>query len=170
MQNDPVSVQVVRIFTILKSDDDAIRRFFQRLFAPKPEKIRTTNPDLEQRIAKQQALIQFMQDELSDLQQAHLSKLENLKKAGKSKKTQDEVTLSKNTTVAYEDFVKQAAVDLIQNSDAVIEGRKKRNAKNIAGLRAAVAKLTKSDLETSDQELADRLAKLAHAEELDEAY
>jgi hypothetical protein len=168
MQNDPVAVQAVRLFSILKCEDAVICRFFTRLFAPTPEKTRVANPDIDERVAKQQALIRFMQDELVDIQVKQQAKLDALQRTGKTKKTEVDIPLSRNTTLAYEELLKLAAAELIANSNIVIETRATTGVKNPDGLRAAVAKLTKSDPHVGDRQLANLLVKLSHADDPDD--
>ncbi|EAY12199.1 hypothetical protein TVAG_004050 [Trichomonas vaginalis G3] len=146
-QNDPLSVRVVRILTILRWKDEDIIQFIDNIFnetpAQKSKQKKSKSDFLDEQLQKQRDIIQMMKEELQSLQHE-----QNVKEDRKNKQSSkfsnnnpepidiDLTTkISKPSLDAYNAMLQEYSVALEQNA-ADIEVDKKTT--NPEGLREAI--------------------------------
>ena len=166
-ESDPVTVRAMRLMHILRKDEETIKNLIKQLFCPiLPNKSVKKSQVVDERLAKQQSLINFMTDQLNEIKRERQQKIQQIEYQA----TQEEVTnlnenyengseipVSEETKGLYQRMVEEVAYDLIQNSKEFELEEEKEKTKNYKGLRAAVIRLLGVSEELSDRELASLL-------------
>ncbi|KAH0790625.1 Leucine Rich Repeat family protein [Histomonas meleagridis] len=158
---DPISVRAMRVMDLSHASEDKINDLFEKIFQPsttKPKRFKAHDVN-DERIAKQQELIAFMQNQLEQLKEINASKTKKVSKK-KSGKTENE-ELSAETEQLYEKLLEEVGQGLIQNSEYVEEHT---SANNPIGLRNAVAKLLGVNPGIGDVKLAKMLGRMKRIE------
>lgn len=160
IENDPISVRAVRLFTIFHASEDEICTFFKELFAPAPPKKKVATVQNDDRLERQQALISFMETQLDELKSEHQRKLDDLQKSRNKTDIGQKKEISPETLRAYNALLKEAGPELMNNSAEVIAEERKNKGKNHLGLREAVANIVGVDPDVGDIKLAHLLRQL----------
>lgn len=167
-ENDSMTVRAMRLMKILKRDEVSIDELMDKLFgAPVVKKSRPQITVTDERLTRQQALINFMAAQLHEMKEAHEQKLSELENADKkkSKKQVEGPRISESTRMAFDEMLQNNAQILLE-SDEIVNQQDKKSGKDYKGLRAAVIRLLEVDKSYSDRKLAQILRK--RAAELDE--
>jgi hypothetical protein len=152
---DPITVRILRVVRLAEKPESAADPILERIFAPAPPKAKAGNPQApDDKLTKQEALIEFMSTQIKELTEARKQKFGTLKGKATLKKQGADV-LSDPTRQAYDLLVEKWAQQLKANS-AEIEAEQRKEP-NHMGLRAAVIRVLGADPSASDMELAQRL-------------
>jgi hypothetical protein len=144
---------VIRLAGKPQSAADAI---VERIFAPPPAKAKVGGAQVvDEKLAKQEALISFMERQVQELTEARKQKLGTMKRKATGQEGTREPPLSEGCNSAYFEMLEAFAPDLRKNSEEV--EMKLRKEPNYNGLRAAVIRLLHADQSASDTELSQRL-------------
>jgi hypothetical protein len=153
-KEDPITVRILRVVRFAGKPQSAADPILERLFAPQLPKAKSGNPQaVDEKLTKQEVLIEFMSTQIKELTDARKRKLGTLKSKVGSK--QRPGALSEGTHQAYDTLVEKWAQQLKANSEE-IEAEQRREP-NHMGLRAAVIRVLGADQGASDAELARHL-------------
>lgn len=163
-ESDPITVLGVRLFNIVHSDEETMILFFRQHMSPS-HKIIIAPPRIDEKLEQQQNLIAFMQDQLNELKKEHQDQVQKLQKTttykSKVQREKELEELEESTLNAYNEVVRRAAPELIENSRIILEEEKKKGRKNPKGLRTVAAKILGVDPNIGDRELAKMLRELS---------
>lgn len=159
-ESDPVTVRAMRLMNILRKDEESIKSLIKQLFCPllSNKAVKKTQV-VDERLAKQQSLINFMTDQLNEIKMERLQKIQQIEYQAETNDYNENrnenpasPAISDETKALYEKMVEEVAFDLVQNSE-----EEKGKEKNYWGLRAAVIRLLGVSEDLSDRELASLL-------------
>ncbi|OHT00777.1 hypothetical protein TRFO_07755 [Tritrichomonas foetus] len=166
-ESDPVTVRAMRLMYILHKDEVAIKELMRWIFCPiLANQTVKKSQVVDERLTKQQALINFMTDQLEEFKRNREYKLKQFDTQSEvNLPEQPQIIVSDETRELYEQMVRETAQILIENSEKFELEEEKAKKKNYQGLRAAVIRLLKVGSELSDRELVNLLRE--HSEEMD---
>lgn len=164
-ESDPVTVRAMRLMHILHKDEETIKNLIKQLFCPVlSNKGVKKSQVVDERLTKQQSLINFMTDQLNEIKYERQQKIQQIEYqvtqdeiSNLNENNQNEISVSEDTKSLYEKMVQEVASDLIQNSKEIQSEEEKEKSKNYWGLRAAVIRLLGVSEDMSDRELASLL-------------
>lgn len=148
-QDDPLSVRIVRVLTILRWRDEDIVQFIDSLFnenrAQKSKQRKSKNDYLDEQLQKQRDIIQLMKDELQSLQHEQNVKEDRMNKQSSEFSSHQTVEqlgdvtnkISKPTLDAYNAMLKEYSIGLVNNANEIPVEIRTTNPK---GLREAIRK------------------------------
>ena len=165
-ESDPITVRAMRIMYHLHKDEVAIKELMRWIFAPVlPNRTAKKTQIIDERLAKQQALINFMTDQLEEFKRSHENKIRQIERQSAQQNIdQEQINVSEETRNMYMEMVRNTANVLIQNSAKYEAEEERAKKKNYKGLRMAVIRLLNVSNELSDRELAELLH--THTEEV----
>lgn len=160
-ENDPITVRVMRLVKMLGKDESLTDQIMEWIFAPKlPSEVVQTSQIVDERLTKQQMLINYMAEQLEELKKANASNMNRtgIRTATSAKQaTKREPKVSEETRSAYQQMLSEVGVPLIENSHRCEIEERKEAEKDYEGLRKAALRLLRETDDVSDAEIAARL-------------
>jgi hypothetical protein len=152
-EDDPISVRILRAVRLAGKPQNMADPIVERVFAPPPKGKAANAQAIDEKLMKQQALIEFMAREVEELTSARKQKLGTFKNKTQSGPRGPIVTDA--TCTSYYSILDQYAPDLKANTEQIEQEQRRKP--NYNGLRAAVIRVLKADESLSDSVLSQQL-------------